>query len=303
MTQISAAQVKELRERTSVAMMECKKALVEANGDMDAAIDILRNKGIAQALKKGGRIAADGLVTVKTTADRKSAILVEVNCETDFVAKADSFKQFVIDVADVALSKQCGDVVKLANHLLASNKSIEDTRLELIAQLGENISVRRVELFKLEVGGVIGTYVHGGSNTARIATVILLDKPQQSLATDLAMHIAAMNPEFLSEKDVALSRIAKEKEIYLAQAKETNAGKPNAIIEKIIAGKLNKFTKEITLLGQDFVKDTSTSVENLLKAANVNVIRFGRFEVGEGIEKKQSNFVEEVMAQVKGTEN
>jgi elongation factor Ts len=301
MAQISAAQVKELRERTSVAMMECKKALVEANGDMDTAIDILRNKGIAQALKKGGRIAADGLVTVKTAADRKSAVLVEVNCETDFVAKADLFKQFVTDVAAVALSKQCADVVELTNNVLASNKPIEDTRLELIAQLGENISVRRVELFKLEVGGAIGAYVHGGGDTARIATVILLDKPQQSLATDLAMHIAAMNPEFLSEKDVSLSRITKEKEIYLAQAKETNVGKPDALIEKIVAGKLSKFTKEITLLGQPFVKDTSTSVENLLKAANVNVIQFGRFEVGEGIEKKQSNFVEEVMAQVKGT--
>jgi elongation factor Ts len=249
MTQVSASQVKELRELTSVGMMECKKALVESNGNMDLAIELLRKKGIAQAHKKGDRIAADGLVTVVAAVDNKSAILVEVNCETDFVAKADSFKQFVTDVARLAISKPHVDLEELSHLALPNGKSIEDARLELSAQLGEKLSIRRAELFKSDVAGAIGTYVHGGDDTARIASVVVLDKQQPELAKDLAMHVAAMNPEVISEKDVSAARIAKEKEIYIAQAKEANVGKPDDIIEKIIAGKLSKFTKEITLLG------------------------------------------------------
>lgn len=300
MTQITADMVRDLRERTGVGMMECKKALVAANGEMDLAIEALRKAGQASAVKKGSRIAAEGVVCAVVTPDNKTAVIGEINCETDFVAREERFKKFGQEVVQSALQNNVTEVAGLMDQKINSDKSVEAMRLELVAQLGENVAVRRIKRVQAPAAGVVVTYLHGGDAiAARIGTVVALDVANTALAKDIAMHIAAMRPEFLSEADVPAERVAKEKEIMLAQAQEANAGKPVEILEKIIAGKMGKFIKEITLVGQPFVKNPDQTIGALLSASNAKVVDFVRFEVGEGIEKKASDFVNEVMAQVK----
>jgi elongation factor Ts len=290
---ITAALVKELRERTGAGMMECKKALVETNGDIEGAIELMRKTGLAKADKKAGRIAADGLVVVKISDDGKQGVMVEVNCETDFVTKGDDFKNFCDEVAQVTLATQPADLDALLSAGMSGGESVADTCKRLIAKIGENMSVRRFQLFNTD--GLLASYLHG----ARIGVMVDMSGGSVELARDVAMHIAASKPTAVSEADVDPLLIEKEKEIFVAQAAES--GKPAEIIEKMIGGRIQKYLKEITLLGQPFVKDPDTTVEKLLKSAGATVNRFTRYEVGEGIEKKVENFADEVMAQVKGS--
>jgi len=288
---ITAALVKELRERTGAGMMECKKFLTETDGDIDAAIETMRKAGMAKADKKAGRVAAEGLAKIKASDDNKSAIIVEVNSETDFVTKGDDFIEFVDSIADCVLANKPADVEVLLTLPLASGTSVEERRKELIAKIGENMSVRRFEI--IENADVIGTYQHG----ERIGVMVELEGGDAALGKDIAMHIAASKPVCVAEADVSKEALDKEREIFAAQAAES--GKPENIIEKMVEGRIKKFLKEVTLLGQPFVKDPDQTVEQLLKANNASVKRFVRFEVGEGIEKKEENFADEVMAQIK----
>ncbi|MDJ0905058.1 MAG: translation elongation factor Ts [Woeseiaceae bacterium] len=288
---ISASMVKELRERTGAGMMECKKALVEANGDIDAAAEILRKSGQAKADKKASRVAADGRIVIAT--EYGKALIAEVNSETDFVAKDENFVAFAEAVAALALASGTTDVAALAGEKLADGRTVEEARTELIQKVGENIGVRRIETVAAD--GVIASYSHG----ARIGVVIALDGGDEDLARDVAMHVAAMNPQYVSEADVPAETLESERRILTEQAQDS--GKPAEIIEKMVTGRVNKFLKEITLLGQPFVKDDSLTVGKLLDGAGASIAACVRFEVGEGIEKKEDNFVEEVMAQVKGT--
>ena len=289
---ITAALVKELRDRTGAGMMECKKALTETDGDLDAAIEAMRKSGLAKADKKSGRTAAEGLVAIKTSDDNKTAAIVEVNCETDFVTKGDDFIGFVDEIAAAVLANKPADVAALSALPLSSGASIEDTRKELIAKIGENMSVRRFEI--IENADVIGSYKHGD----RIGVVVELVGGDEALGKDIAMHIAASKPVCVSEDEVPAEALDNERNIFSAQAAES--GKPADIIEKMVEGRIKKYLKEVTLLGQPFVKDPDQTVEKLLKSSNASVKRFIRFEVGEGIEKKQENFADEVMAQIKG---
>ncbi|MCG6886861.1 MAG: translation elongation factor Ts [Proteobacteria bacterium] len=291
---ITAAMVKELRERTGAGMMECKKALVETEGDINAAIELMRKSGMAKADKKAGRTAAEGLVAIKLSDDGKTAAIVEVNCETDFVTKGEDFKNFVDAVARQVLDKQPSDLDTLLAMSISNDDdtSVEDTRKTLIAKIGENMNVRRFDLVKAK--GQIATYMHGN----RIGVVVDLEGGEESLGKDLAMHIAASHPVCVSEAEVPADVIKKEKEIFSAQAAES--GKPADIIEKMVDGRIKKFLKEVTLLGQPFVKDPDQTVEKLLSKSGAKVSCFVRYEVGEGIEKKQENFADEVMAQMKG---
>jgi len=290
---ITAAMVKELRERTGAGMMECKKALVETDGNIDVAIEHMRKTGLAKADKKAGRTAAEGLVAIKSSADGKLAAIVEVNSETDFVSKSDDFIAFADDIAARVLADKPADLdALLALPLKDGGSSVEDSRKELIAKLGENMSVRRFEL--MDAKGCVGTYMHG----ARIGVLVALDGGDEALGKDIAMHVAASRPVCVAESDVSVELIEKEKEIFQAQAAES--GKPADIIEKMVGGRIKKYLQEVTLLGQPFVKDPDQTVEKLLKSANATVTSFVRFEVGEGIEKKTENFADEVMAQVKG---
>ncbi len=290
---ITAAMVKALRERTGSGMMECKKALVEADGDLDAAIDEMRKSGLAKADKKAGRTAAEGCVIIKVSDDGLQAAMVEINCETDFVANGDDFSAFAQGVVGCVLESDVKDLESLQEMALASG-SIDHVRRELVAKLGEKIDVRRFERFSAE-SGVIGSYIHGG----RIGALAELSIDDAELAKDIAMHIAASKPVCVDDSGVDESLIAKEKEIFSAQALES--GKPPEIVEKMIVGRLKKFLGEITLLGQPFVKDPDVNVGRLLSDKNASVLRFSRFEVGDGIEKKEENFAEEVMAQVRGS--
>ncbi len=287
---ITASMVKELRERTGAGMMECKKALVETDGDLDAAAEVLRKSGQAKADKKAGRVAADGRIVIAEDAGK--AVIVEVNSETDFVAKDENFVAFAEAVAQAALASGATDAAALVSEKLADGRSIEEARTELIQKVGENIGVRRVE--QVASGGALASYSHG----ARIGTVVALEGGDEALARDIAMHVAAMNPQYVSEADVPAETLERERRILTEQAQDS--GKPAEIIEKMVTGRVNKFLKEITLLGQPFVKDDSVTVAKLLKGANATITACVRFEVGEGIEKKADNFVEEVMAQVKG---
>jgi elongation factor Ts len=287
---ITASMVKELRERTGAGMMECKKALVETNGDLDAAAEVLRKSGQAKADKKASRVAADGRVVIAQ--DGAKAVIAEVNSETDFVAKDENFVAFAEAVAALALASGTTDVEALAGEKLADGRSVEEARTELIQKVGENIGVRRVETVAAD--SVLASYSHG----ARIGVVIALDGGDEELAKDVAMHVAAMNPQYVSEADVPAETLENERRILTEQAQDS--GKPAEIIEKMVIGRVNKFLKEITLLGQPFVKDDSVTVGKLLSGANASITACVRFEVGEGIEKKEDNFVEEVMAQVKG---
>lgn len=290
---ISASLVKELRERTSAGMMECKKALVETDGDIEAAVEYLRKTGMAKADKKADRTAAEGLIIINTSDDAKSAAMVEVNCETDFVAKDDSFQIFSKEVAAIALSSKPANVDALLSSKMQSGDTVQDTVKGLIAKIGENMSVRRfINCESSE--GKLGSYLHG----SRIGVLVDVVGGDDELAKDIAMHIAATKPVCVSADEVSADLIEKEKEIFSAQAAES--GKPPEIIEKMISGRIAKYLKEITLLGQPFVKDPDTTVEKLLKSKGAKVVSFTRFEVGEGIEKKQENFADEVMAQVKG---
>ncbi len=289
---ITASMVKELRERTGAGMMECKKALVETDGDLEAAVEALRKSGQAKADKKSGRTAAEGVIIQKTSPDGKTAVLVEVNSETDFVAKDDNFLAFANGVAERILAERPASVEELTNLPFDDSSSIEEARKALIAKIGENIGVRRFVI--VDHDGPLGIYMHG----ARIGVAIALDGGDEALARDIAMHVAASRPVCVTADEVPAELLEKEKEIFTAQAQES--GKPPEIIEKMIGGRINKFLKEITLLGQPFVKDPDQTVEKLLKGAGATVRQMVRLEVGEGIEKKQENFADEVKAQMKG---
>lgn len=291
MTAITAALVKELRERSGAGMMECKKALVAANGDIEVAMDEMRKSGQAKADKKAGRVAADGKIEIKLSDDAKTAVMIEINSETDFVARDESFNRFTSDVADLALQTQTAEIDVLNTEKMPIGETVEEARKNLISKIGENIQLRRV-LF-VATSGVIGAYVHGG----RIGVLVDMEGGDAELAKDIAMHVAASNPIVVSPSDVPEDVIAREKEIYIAQAQES--GKPAEIIEKMIGGRMTKFLDEVSLVGQPFVKDPSQKVADLLKANNAKVINFTRFLVGEGIEKEETNFAEEVMQQVK----
>jgi elongation factor Ts len=296
MASITAEAVKALRERTGAGMMECKKALVETGGDLEAAAEIMRKSGLAKADKKAGRVAAEGVIVIERSADGKQAVLLEVNSETDFVARQDDFQAFASEVAAAALAQKPADLDALLATPLASGKTVEQTRRELIARIGENIGVRRFE--RVATDAALATYRHG----TRIGVVVAMQGGDETLGHDLAMHIAAINPQYLSADDVPADQVAKEKEIYAAQIAldPKAAGKPAEIIAKMAEGKIRKFLGEITLLGQPFVKDDKQAVGDVLKKANARVARFVRYEVGAGIEKKQENFAAEVMAQVRG---
>ncbi len=289
---ISAALVKELRERTGAGMMECKKALVEVGGDIEAAVEAMRKSGQAKADKKAGRTAAEGVVYNLVAADGKTAIVIEVNCETDFVARDENFISFVETVAAVALAKQITDVAILATVMIEPGKTVEEARAALISKVGENVKVRRIRLMKAV--NVIGSYSHSG----RIGVLVNLKGGDTELGKDLAMHIAANSPIVISQTEVPADKLEKEREIFMAQAE--NSGKPKDIIEKMVEGRIKKYLDEVSLIGQPFVKDPNIKVANLLKGKNSEVVEFVRFEVGEGIEKEQVNFAEEVMAQIKG---
>ena len=296
MTEITAAMVKELRERTGAAMMSCKKALDESKGDMEAAVDVLRKGGEAKAAKRSGKVAAEGKVVLATSEDNKVAFIVEVNSETDFVARDSNFVEFVQTIAECGLAQKVTEVDALLALPLEGKggQTVEQVRQDLINKLGENIKVRRVAL--LQSDGIVGSYCHGG----RIGVLVALDKDNAELAKDIAMHVAALKPQALSPDDLSNDLIEREKDIFSAQAKES--GKPDDIVAKMVAGRLKKFLKEVSLVGQPFVKDPNQTVAELLKANSAEVKAFVRFEVGEGIEKESQNFADEVMAQVQGND-
>lgn len=291
---ITAATVKELRERTGAGMMDCKKALQEAEGDIEKAIEDMRKSGMARAAKKAGRVAAEGLVVIKRDDDSGQVVIAEINSETDFVAKDDGFKGFCDEVATCILDKQPADIDALMESNIGdTTQTVEGTRQQLVSKIGENISVRRFSLLD-STKGTLGAYLHG----VRIGVLVEVEGADEALAKDIAMHIAASNPVCVAEEDVSQDLLDKEKEILIAQAEES--GKPAEIIEKMIGGRINKFLKEITLLGQPFVKDPEQTVAKLLESVGATVKSFIRYEVGEGIEKRNDNFAEEVMAQAKG---
>ncbi len=293
--QISAAMVKELRERTGSGMMECKKALTEAGGDIDAAVEAMRKAGLAKADKKAGRIAAEGLVVIKQSADGRRAALVEVNCETDFVARGDEFRGFVEGIAGRVVADKPADLDGLlALPLGADGASVEQVRQALVAKIGENMSVRRFTTMDT-ANGSFGAYVHG----IRIGVLVEMVGGDGELAKDIAMHVAASRPVCVTPDQVPADLIAKEREIYQAQAAES--GKPAAIVEKMVEGRVRKFLDEVALTGQPFVKDPNITVAKLLADHKAQVVRFVRYEVGEGLEKRSSDFAAEVMAQVKGS--
>lgn len=285
MAQITASQVKELRERTGAGMMECKKALTENNGDVNAAAEWLRKQGLAKADKKADRVAAEGRITTASTEGK--AVLVEVNSETDFVAKDSNFIAFTDAVAEAALG--ASDIEALKGVALPTGETVEDARSALVAKIGENIQVRRMA--RIDSIHAVSSYVHGG----RIGVLVELKGGDAELARGLAMHIAAMNPPYISPAHVPADFVAKEKEIALAQVKDT--GKPAEILEKMVSGKVAKTVNELCLTGQPYVLDTNQSVEQVLKAAGAEVVSFVRLAVGEGIEKQEDDFASEVMKQ------
>lgn len=288
---VTAAMVKDLRERTGAGMMECKNALVETGGDIEAAIEHLRKSGLAQADKKASRTAAEGKIALAVSDDNRQAVLVEINCETDFVAKDANFISFAQAVANNALDQGNSDVDSLMSTRL-DGATVEEARQALVAKIGENIQVRR--MVTCSTDGILGAYVHGG----KIGVLVDLDGSDEALARDLAMHVAAMSPEYVSADDVPEDVIAKEKDILAAQA--ADSGKPMEIIEKMISGRLRKHLSSITLLGQPFVKDSDLTVEKLISQAGASVTGFERLAVGEGIEVEETNFADEVLQQARG---
>ncbi|SDS55883.1 translation elongation factor Ts [Pseudomonas oryzae] len=284
MAEITAALVKELRERTGQGMMECKKALVAADGDIEKAIDDMRASGAIKAAKKAGNIAAEGSIAVKVAADNKSAVIVEVNSQTDFLALQDDFKAFVAESLEEAFANGLTEVAPLV-------ASREAAREALVAKCGENVNIRR--LTRVE-GDVVGAYLHGH----RIGVLVTLSGGTPELARDIAMHVAASNPQFLSPAQVSEEAIAKEKEIFLALNADKIAGKPENIVENMVKGRISKFLAEASLVEQPFVKDPEVKVGELAKKAGAEVVSFVRYEVGEGIEKAEVDFAAEVAAQV-----
>jgi len=293
---ITAGLVKELRERTGAGMMECKKALVESGGDIDAAIEAMRKSGQAKAAKKAGRTAADGVVVVASSADGKAGVMLEVNSETDFVAKDASFTAFAEAVTARALTSRVADAQALSELALVEGEdgSVAQAREALVAKIGENIQLRRLVRFD-DAKGELYSYRHG----VRIGVLVEIEGGDAGLGKDIAMHIAATNPMCASANEVPAETLAKEKDIFRSQARDS--GKPENIVEKIIDGRVRKYLEEVTLLGQAFIKDPDVRVEKLLEKQGARVLRFARFEVGEGIEKKEENFADEVMAQVRGS--
>jgi elongation factor Ts len=287
---ISASVVKELRERTGAGMMECKSALVEASGNLDAAAEILRTRGQAKADKKASRVAAEGRIELALAADGKSGVIAEVNCETDFVARDDNFLAFAAEAARLALAHAPADVAALLALPRAGGGTLEDQRKELVAKIGENINVRRFELVR--AAGHLATYLHG----TRIGVIVDVVGGDEDLGRDIAMHVAASRPQCISADDVPADTLARERRILTEQAGQE--GKPAEIVAKMVEGRLRKFLGEITLLGQPFVKDPDMTVGKLVQSRKATVQRFVRLEVGEGIEKKAANFAEEVRAQL-----
>jgi elongation factor Ts len=285
---MSASQVKELRERTGLGLLECKKALSAANGDIDAAIEELRKSSGMKAAKKAGRTAADGIVAARVADDGSYGVLVEVNSETDFVARDQSFLSFVSQVVDRAFETRETDVATLMG------EGLEQTREALVQKIGENIGVRRIAVTNAD-NGVVGAYVHGNN---RIAVLVELQSGDQDLARDVAMHVAAVNPQVVQASDMPAELVEKEKEIYTAQA--LDSGKPAEIVEKMIGGRIKKFLAENSLIDQAFVKDPDVTVGKLVSSAGAAVVSFSRFEVGEGIEVETVDFAAEVAAQLKG---
>ena len=291
---ITAAQVKELRERTGSGMMECKKALVEADGDIDAAIEAMRKKGLAKAEKKASRVAAEGKIFTRLSDDGHHGVILEMNCETDFVAAGDDFNQFAETVAGIILEKQPADEDALIGLPYDDSRDVHTARQELIAKIGENIRVRRFQRYAAD-DGVVAHYLHG----TRIGVMLQLQGGDNALGRDLAMHVAATNPSAIDESGVPAEELDKERAILRSQAEES--GKPPEIVEKMLEGRMKKYLKEATLVGQPFVKDPDQTVGDLLDNAGARVVGFTRYEVGEGIEKAEENFADEVMAQVRGS--
>ena len=302
--EITASMVKELREKSNAGMMDCKKALKETDGNIEKAIDYLREKGLSQASKKSGRIAAEGLTTAFISEDGKKGVVLEVNSETDFVAKNEEFKLFVVETAKIILDKQPADIEALkATQYLAEEKTVQEVLTEKIAKIGENMSVRRFKVEEVSNGAVVG-YIHGGG---KISVIVALESEGDKdalveLGKDLAMQVAAMNPKYISRDDVDAEYIAHEKEILIHQA--LNEGKPQNIVEKMVEGRLNKELKEVCLLEQAFVKDGDLTVSKVIAntaaklGKEIKIASVQRFEVGEGIEKKEENFAEEVAKQM-----
>lgn len=289
---ISAALVMQLRERTGAGMMECKKFLLATDGDIEKAIIEMRKAGQAKADKKADRVAAEGVIVIARSADGRSAIMLEINSETDFVARDENFTNFADKVGETALASSATSIEELSNQtLVGSSITVEQARQELVAKIGENIKLRRIE--RMSSDGMIGHYLHG----SRIGVMVNTKNADETLAKDIAMHIAASRPMVVNREQVSAEAIENEREIFTAQARES--GKPQEIIDKMIDGRINKFVDEVSLLGQPYVKDPNKKVGQLLKEKNADAISFVRFEVGEGIEKKEDNFVEEVMAQVR----
>ena len=291
---VTASLVKELREKTGAGMMDCKKVLTETDGDMEKAIELLRERGIAKAAKKSGRVAAEGLVESYISEDGKIGAVVEVNSETDFVAKNEEFKTFVMNVAKQIVETNPKTVEELLAQEVKfeAGKTVNEALVGKIATIGENLSIRRFARF--ESKGLVEKYIHGDG---KIAVLINMTAGNKELAKDLCMQIAAARPEFVKREEVPQERVDKEMEILKVQA--MNEGKPEQIAEKIVQGRVGKFYEEICLVDQVFVKDSSKKVSDLLKENNAEVVEFARFEKGEGIEKKEENFAEEVMNQLK----
>jgi len=290
MSNITAQMVKELRDRTGAGMMECKKALIESKGDMDIAVEAMRKAGQAKADKKSSRIAAEGIISFSMK-DSSLANMIEVNCETDFVAKDENFLKFVKYISQASLEGYEGNLDQFSNYKDSSGKTVEELRLELVNKVGENVKIRRIKSIQND-NGFIGNYLHG----SKIGVVVTLEKENNELAKDVCMHIAAMKPLALNPSDISEEILEKEREIFKAQAQES--GKPEEIINKMVEGKMKKYISEVTLLDQAFVKDNDLTIKDLLKKHNNNILFFYRMEVGEGIEKKDENFADEVMAQI-----
>lgn len=293
MAEITAEMVKNLRERTGAGMMECKKALVEAKGDMSQAEDIIAKSGNKKADKSASRTAAQGRIAIANS--HTSAVMIEINCETDFVARDNGFMQFCQAVADLALAKECQSVDTLLSLPFDSSGNVEEARKAAIVRIGENIQIRRLHFVKAESMQRIGSYIHN----ARIGTLVLLEGGNEELAKDLAMHIAAMKPQYISSTEIPAAIIEKEHAIFMERAKQS--GKPDNILEKIVQGQLQKQANEICLLGQPFFKDPDKTIEGLLKSLNAKILAMLRFEVGEGIEVVKKSFEEEVMEQARGS--
>ena len=291
---VTASQVKDLREKTGAGMMDCKKVLTETDGDMEKAIELLRERGIAKAAKKSGRVAAEGLVEAYISEDGKTGAIVEVNAETDFVAKNEEFKAFVASVAKQVVEKDPKDLEDLLaqESIDEAGKTVKDVLTDKIAKIGENMNIRRFVRF--ESNGLIEKYIHGDG---KIAVLVNMKGGNSEVAKDVCMQIAAARPEYLNEASVPEDRLEKEKEILKVQT--MNEGKPEAIAEKIVQGRIRKFFEEVCLVDQVFVKDPNKKVSDILKENNAEVTEFARFEKGEGIEKKEENFAEEVMKQLK----